>query len=584
MKLSQISVGLVLTLAAPVARADIRLDAPMLLRGGIASQAEIPVSQVPESDPAGSDLIRLENGDLLHGKFGGLNEGLIWKREDIDGPIRFQMKSVRQIIFNGIRGADLSKGTAFTTLVSGDRLPGKIIAMTDKDLTIESPMIGRTTIPRNRVRSLSPSPFGGELFYAGPFTSDGWMRPEHRVPEAEEEEVEVPADEAAEAGEKATEEGAEAEEDPPTWIYSGASFYSVSRGPLVFDAGLPAVGRLRFKATYKAQLNLSIALHADFSHPLPPKEEPEKNEKKAIPGTKDEAKAEALVPDTKEKKKEEEEKPALEFEKLTDLQNGSAFQTIPWMAPGQNSYADYFGNSYVLNVNSNYHNLNRSFFTDEGRGIQSSLTATRSNVSLPQSGEAEIDIRFDRNKNLVMLFIDGKYAVQWTDPSGYFGEGTGIGFLNGSNTRVKISDILVTSWNGIIDEAQSMNHPDRDVALLTNGTDRFSGELTRIEDEFAYLKTTYAEIKIPLGDLSQLELRRTGLADPDAAEFAWAQQPVTVLFKPYGLIKLIPDSSTPAILSGHSPFLGKFSVNLEDAVMLRFLDESPDISDWFDEF
>ena len=282
--------------------------------------------------------------------------------------------------------------------------------------------------------------------------------------------------------------------------------------------------------------------------------------------------------------KEEEKKPELKFETLTDLHKGQPFQTIPWMRPGQSNHADYFGTSYVLNIHSSYPSLNRCSFTENGSANSQRLSTARSSVSVPPHGETEIEIRFDRPNSLVMLFIDGNYAAQWNDTENYLAKGSAIGFLNTSANQVRISDIVVTSWNGVTDSASSMEHPERDIALLTNGTDRYSGTLDRIESGKAFLRTPYANVEIPLNDLSLIELNKEGHSDIDDGSYDWKSEPMTILFKPYGQIQIVPDSATPALLSGHSPFFGDLKVNLESALMLRFLDESPDISDWFDDF
>ena len=520
--------------------------------------------KIPQSDPAGSDLIRFDNGDIMHGTFAGLNDGILWKRPDIDNPIRFlKTETIRQIIFNDYQTADLGENISYITLISGDRIPGVISSLEDDQLVLDSPIVGTLTIPRNRVRSIAPNPYEGELIYAGPFNSNGWMRL------SSEEEEQTPSQKEEVEG-KVQEQPTQNDQAVPSWLYSGAAFYSISRAPLVFDAHLPEVGRLRFKASYKSQINLAIAIHADLSRPLIEEADQKNN-------TDD--KTEESKPAT-----EEAEKPALRFESLTKTHQNKPIETIPWMRPGQSNYADFFGKSYVLNIYSSYPALNRSSFNEEGRAIHSRLAGVRNSVALPTSGETEIDIRFDRKKNLIMLFIDGKYSSQWSDPAGYLADGTGIGFLNSSSgNQIRISDLVITTWNGIEDSALSMEHPERDVMLLTNGTDRFSGNLEQIKDGAAHLQTAFAKVIVPLRDLSKIELNSKNQASLDDPIFHWKTEPASILFKPFGLIYCHPESSTSDLLKGSSPYLGELQINLKSATMLRLLDESPDISDWFED-
>ena len=533
-------------------------------------QNDALVSKIPESDPAGSDLLRWENGDIMHGEFDGMAEGLLWRRNDMEQVLRFPLKGIRQIIFNAAKSAELTKGTSFITLISGDRIPGKIISLNDQELGLESSIAGTMSVPRELIKSIAPNPFEGELIYAGPFTSDGWMRLSY--PETLEEAGEVEGTIApTDSGESEPKE--EKKETPPSWFYSGAAFYCISRHPLVFDAGLPDVGRLRFKVYCKSQLSLAVALHSDFTRPVQPNLEGGLDVEKPVEPANP---AEGAPGET------EEEKPEVKYEKITDYQKGTEFQEIPWLRTSRNNNAESFGTGYILNISSYLQLTSNTFNEDGGANPMQRVQTSRSSSSIPQSGIVDVDIRFDRNKALIMLFINGEYVTQWTDPAGYIGKGTGIGFLNSNSSAIRISDILVTTWNGSLDSAKSMESPDRDIALLTNGTDRFSGELTKIEDEMAFLKTNYAEIKVPLGDLSEIVMKENGTADPEDPKWAWPDDSASIVFKPYGFIKMIPESAVSNEISGSSPFLGKIKVDLESAVMLRLQDESPDLSDWFD--
>ena len=39
---------------------------------------ETAPQSMPKPDPAGNDILILGNGDLIHGVFSGINEGLLW--------------------------------------------------------------------------------------------------------------------------------------------------------------------------------------------------------------------------------------------------------------------------------------------------------------------------------------------------------------------------------------------------------------------------------------------------------------------------------------------------------------------------
>jgi len=531
-----------------------------------ANQKNPPITQ---PDPAGDDLILFNNGDLMHGKFAGINEGLIWQRNDIKRDIKFGTKSVKQIIFKSSRRVKFNERSSFITLLSGDRIPGEIVSLDEKNLSIQSPITGKLTLPRKFIRSIAPNPFDGEISYLGPYNSDHWLILEDI--EAEDKEKEEKTEDHKEDASQAT---------PSAWIHSGTSFYSQGRSPLILtEANLPDKGRLRFNISWNGRPNFSIALHSDLTRVRPPEIEQE-NKREEF---KEDAEA---APEEEEK---EETLPPLIHENLLDLRQGKAFQSIPWVRQNHQSLPSIFGSCYLLKMQSGYPYLSRNFFSEKGKPKSERLSSERSTNSLSQATEAEIEIRFDRQKSLLILYINGVYSNQWNDVLGYVSNGKALGFINHSSTsNIRISEIIISSWAGATDSAKSMEHPDRDVVLLTNGTDRYSGKITHITDGKAHLETNYSEVQIPLSDLSLLNFNKAGLIDLQAEEnierFEMGENALTVIYQPYGLIKLSPITANHKTLTGHSPFLGKISVNLDPALLIRFSDDSPDLSDWFDDF
>ena len=538
------------------------------------SQKNSGTLKIPVSDPAGADILRYDNGDLIHGKFGGIDGGILWKRPDWDRPVRVQREGIRQVVFNGGQPGIHSSKTSHVALINGDQIPGEIKSLNEKHLILASPVLGEIEIPRDQLKELSPNPFDGKLSYAGPFTSDGWVLLTYPEIEKKKDEEEAP-EEANEEEEKEEEkkeekkEEVEPEKPQPGWVYSGAAFFSArDQSPLVRQTELPEKGRLQFTVSWKGTLNLGIAFHADFTRPIIPeivaKEEDEEEE-------------------NEEDNKEKEEPEPLKHETLWDLKEGNAMQAITWLDRNNVGPSYNFGSCYYLRL-STYPRLQRCEFDPNGKAQTSYLDGMR-NVRNHFEGEtAQIDLRFDRAKKLTILYINGNYATQWTDTQDFKGLGKSLGFESTANCRVRISDIYVTSWNGMRDTALSMEHEERDVALLVNGTDRFSGDLTKVEDGIAHLKTSYAEMTIPLKEISALKFNRSSMANYEDERFDWKDEsPSILLFKPLGRLSLVPKSSDENTINGHSPFLGNLKVDLTTATLLRFNDESSDVTDWFDD-
>lgn len=567
------------TITLPVILATGFLPAEILIQrnGVFLDHAQIRNREVkgevlaPKSDPVGDDLVLFRNGDLMHGTFGAIDGGLVWNRTDLERPIKFPLANVQQVVFKGAKQLPLSEKTSYVTLVNGDRVPGEIVSLNDQGLTLESPMLGTVTLSRTHLKSVSPNPFDGQLFYAGPYQSDGWVTLEPVVAKPKEK---ADPEETEEAPEKVEEKKIE-EPESSSWVHSGDSFYSLSSNPLLFpDAQLPDVGRIRFQIAWRGRLNISLSLFGDLIR----KEPVEK------------AEGEENAEEEAEKAEEVEEvKPALGEKNLRDLIKGEGFQAIPWIDQSQNHHALIFGSSYTLTLYSSYPQLIRNTFSETGTPQSGRMDSTRSNVTLGESGSTEIELRFDRSQSLIMFYIGGSYVTQWNDLSGFPSDGRALGFINNTQgANVRISDLLITSWNGVTDTAQSMSHPDRDVILMTNGTDRFSGELISIQNGRAVLKTKFQEFSVPVVDLAEVTFRSSGgldLEDADvASRYRWETEPATLVYRPYGKIQVIPESANQTEIMGSSPFLGSIKANLEGATLLRFIQRSPDITDWFNDF
>ncbi len=112
-----------------LAHAPLLASAEIVLRGdGLLLDHRLEINQqngsVPEEsqpDPAGDDLVLFNNGDLMHGVFGGIDKDLFWKRQNNKRPIKFGIPSIKQIIFKSTRRLQLDREISFITLTGGDK-------------------------------------------------------------------------------------------------------------------------------------------------------------------------------------------------------------------------------------------------------------------------------------------------------------------------------------------------------------------------------------------------------------------------------------------------------------------------------
>ena len=481
------------------------------------------------------DLLRFRNGDSLHGAFLGLGDGeLRWRHSEAAEPITLRTDKIRRLSFHGGRARKNLRSPSFVELSDGDRIPGTLVSLGPERLEIDTEFAGRVSIPREFVSQIAPAPHGGHVQYIGPFGDGEWkIIPLPKAPATENPE------------EKADENKEEAEEqDPPEapWVFSGGAYYSNGQLPIAVDTNAGDRSRIRFTLAWRNRLNAAIAFHATMERPEQEDKEgedkEEENKRKQVPNA------------------------------------GSKFKE---------GFAYTYGHSYVLTIYSNYAQIYRCDFTEDGNADIDRLSNSSANLRLDEAGQADFEIRCDRTAGTIALFANGRFVSQWTDRQGYAGSGSHLAFASqNSSARLRISDVIVTGWNGMMDSAQSMETEDRDVVLLTNGTDRFSGKLESLQDGQFLIKGTYADMKVPADEIQEIHLARSNRIAEDEE---WAdRQRLRLLLKPHGRLTVSPIKANADTLRGRHSALGEINLKLRYAGLMEFSFGSSILDSWDDDY
>lgn len=175
------------------------------------------------------------------------------------------------------------------------------------------------------------------------------------------------------------------------------------------------------------------------------------------------------------------------------------------------------GNSYELTGQGRYVQLNKR----TPRGNQS-----LGSINIPEFMNKEkvrLEILVDRKSGLIRLLVNDRIAADWNDPDPAVGKpGGGIHFSSPDSTPLRLSRIMVTAWDGIIEGSA----PDRNDAMmdeedvlqpeaddpavpgrirLRNG-DQVEGEVLGIADGKVNLKTPFGEVGLPVARLRTFTL------------------------------------------------------------------------------
>jgi hypothetical protein len=247
-----------------------------------------------------------------------------------------------------------------------------------------------------------------------------------------------------------------------------------------------------------------------------------------------------------------------------------------------------FGESYILQIYSNYVMLHRTTFDDQGRPRLDRIQTSSSSLRLGDSGNASVEIRCNRLSGEIALFVDGEFVVQWSElgnglgeKADYAGKGDGFGFMvQSENSPVRISEVIVAEWNGMPDAARSLQVDDADIVLLSNGTDRFSGKVTGVHDGNLKLEGRFGDFEFPLEEIAEVRFAKSGIAEvPEDVS-----DEIQVRLYPLGRISGRPlsgDGSKLHILNGAA---GEIDINLDHAVILEFQGTESFLDDWDAEF
>lgn len=509
---------------------NLRLTAALVLLSIPAAAAERP------------DMLRFTNGDQLRGSFAGLRPGPMvhWQHEDLAAPAEFKTTSLHQLVLREGQPLSPLRTLSHVALANHDRFPGRIVALDDAKLTLETDYAGLIEIPRNHVSIIAPNPMGGRLHYHGPFAEDEWQT--ISTGETENEEP-VPEDEAAPSGKEQDEE--KTDQDAAKWIFTGSSWLWNGENPetaLTRADALPEKSVLHFELTWKNRLSLALAIHADFNCP---------------PAAADE--------------------------------EGKIRRGFNTMDP--RSLARVFGSSHILQLYSNYLAHITTQVDENGEiGVNRGVHGNH-NMRLGDSGKARIELRSNRKTGEVSLFIDGEFIAQWTahrdsnapdaPDTPAFTHG-GIGFIAMSkDCPIKISDIVITEWNGMPDAARSLQVEDFDIVLMNNGTDRYAGKVGGFgADGIVDFEGRHGNFRLPLEEIAEIRFARSGLAEiPEATGSS-----ILVRMGPIGAIGGTPVDGDRKSIGLINPSAGKIALSLDPVTLIDFNPSHIAIDEWNHDF
>ena len=232
---------------------------------------------------------------------------------------------------------------------------------------------------------------------------------------------------------------------------------------------------------------------------------------------------------------------------------------------------------YYFDINSGGMQLKRQA-GNEGRTWHS-LYSSRRRPEEFQDNNVDLELRVDRKRRLLYIYIDGELEGRFKDDIGPFPTGSGIMLESNSGGEIKntIGSIEVYDWDAISQLHRNEGHedPTRD-AIITTDSERHGGEVQGLVEEdgerILLLRNPHADalFHIPLRRTSVLYFRQGEPPSPHPGSFL-----IDVAGR--GQVQLADLRLDEATLSGQHVLLGALEVRRE--ALLRLRSGSPDPDD-----
>ena len=167
-------------------------------------------------------------------------------------------------------------------------------------------------------------------------------------------------------------------------------------------------------------------------------------------------------------------------------------------------------NGYKLRLYQNYAHLYRNTSPD-GITYNTSSVGTASVNWAAGRKQAAVKVLIDQKKATLSLFVGGRLIKTWKDPQGFVGRGAALGFNPQLAGTMKVSAIRLRNWNGLMPSGKGpeLTAVNRDLVQMQNG-DTLSGAVAGIVNDRLTVKTGFAEVPVPLANISNIVFARPG--------------------------------------------------------------------------
>lgn len=156
------------------------------------------------------------------------------------------------------------------------------------------------------------------------------------------------------------------------------------------------------------------------------------------------------------------------------------------------------------------------------------LGSASNSGDLRENTRARIELRASSKNGRVVMLVNGQVIETWTDPDVADGRfGGALHFVSPNPGAIRISNIRVSRWNGVVDETvpprvpgrrfrigglpddfpETEDKPEDDKRMKLANSDSIDGEVKSISGGVITIETKLGEIKVPVSRFRTLALK-----------------------------------------------------------------------------
>lgn len=170
-------------------------------------------------------------------------------------------------------------------------------------------------------------------------------------------------------------------------------------------------------------------------------------------------------------------------------------------------FARHQGNSYIMNISSNYIYMQR-YSRNEG----SNNIGQGESRKLMEKRQTHFVILVNKKQKSFTIIVNGAMMQQMTDSNNEFcGKGTIISFYNsGSYSPLKIKNLSVSRWDGRLPNVSADGDESPTDNIIFSNDDKVTGRLKSINDGQITFETEFASLTIPIERAKNIRISKEG--------------------------------------------------------------------------